>query len=129
MDTEKLTTRSRDAVSAALRNALTNGNPSAEPVHLLHALLLVLDNSVAPLLAEVGADAGQIEQAGRGRRRQREAQHLGAEPVQQQPQPGALEAGVAGQQHSLVAPEGRLRACAHAHVFQGALPEAHRSSR
>ena len=62
MDTEKLTTMSRDAVSTALRLALTNGNPSAEPVHLLHALLLVPDNSVAPLLAEVGADAGQIDQ-------------------------------------------------------------------
>ena len=34
MDTSKLTAKSRDAVSAALRNALTNGNPSAEPVHL-----------------------------------------------------------------------------------------------
>ena len=34
MDTEKLTTMSRDAVSAALRLALTNGNPTAEPVHL-----------------------------------------------------------------------------------------------
>ena len=29
MDTNKLTTKSRDAVSAALRNALTAGNPSA----------------------------------------------------------------------------------------------------
>ncbi|NIH58375.1 ATP-dependent Clp protease ATP-binding subunit ClpB [Brooklawnia cerclae] len=53
---------SRDAVSTALRLALTNGNPSAEPVHLLHALLLVPENSVAPLLAKVGADAGQIDQ-------------------------------------------------------------------
>ena len=58
--------------------------------------------------AQVGADAGQIEQAGRGRRRQREAQHLGAEPVQQQPQPGALEAGVAGQHHPAAAPEGGI---------------------
>ena len=37
MDTNKLTTKSRDAVSAALRNALTAGNPNAEPSHLLHA--------------------------------------------------------------------------------------------
>ena len=62
MDTEKLTTMSRDAVSTALRLALTNGNPSAEPAHLLHALLMVPDNSVNPLLAKIGVDAGQIDQ-------------------------------------------------------------------
>ena len=62
MDTEKLTTMSRDAVSTALRLALTNGNPSAEPVHLLHALLLLPESSVAALLNNVGADAGQIDQ-------------------------------------------------------------------
>ncbi len=62
MDTEKLTTMSRDAVSTALRLALTNGNPSAEPVHLLHALLLTPDNVVTPLLAKVDVDAGQIDQ-------------------------------------------------------------------
>ena len=62
MDTEKLTTMSRDAVSAALRLALTNGNPTAEPVHLLHALLMVPGNSVSPLLAKIGRDAGQIDQ-------------------------------------------------------------------
>ncbi len=66
MDTEKLTTRSRDAVSAAIRTALTNGNPNAEPVHLLHALLLVPDNPVAPLLAAVGADPAVVDAAARG---------------------------------------------------------------
>jgi ATP-dependent Clp protease ATP-binding subunit ClpB len=63
MDTEKLTTRSRDAVSAALRVALTKGNPSAEPVHLLRALLLVPDNTVAPLLAAIGVDAAAVNAA------------------------------------------------------------------
>ena len=63
MNTEKLTTMSRDAVSAALRNALTQGNPSAEPSHLLHALLMVPDNTVGALLTAVGADPGQIDQA------------------------------------------------------------------
>ena len=63
MNTEKLTTMSRDAVSAALRNALTNGNPSAEPSHLLHALLMVPDNTVGALLTTVGADPGQVDQA------------------------------------------------------------------
>ncbi len=66
MDTEKLTTRSRDAVSAAVRTALTNGNPSAEPVHLLHALLLVPENTVAPLLTAVGADPAVVDAAARG---------------------------------------------------------------
>ncbi|MFV0428613.1 MAG: ATP-dependent chaperone ClpB [Arachnia sp.] len=61
MDTEKLTTKSRDAVTSAVRQALTNGNPSAEPAHLLHGLLLVPDNTVGPLLTAVGADPGSID--------------------------------------------------------------------
>jgi len=66
MDTEKLTTRSRDAVSAALRTALTKGNPAAEPVHLLYALLLVPDNTVAPLLGSIGVDAAVVKAAAEG---------------------------------------------------------------
>ena len=66
MDTNKLTTKSRDAVSAALRNALTAGNPTAEPVHLLHALLMVPGNTVAPLLAAVGADPAVVDAAAQG---------------------------------------------------------------
>ena len=66
MDTEKLTTRSRDAVSAAVRTALTTGNPNAEPVHLLHALLLVPENTVAPLLSSVGVDPAVVDAAARG---------------------------------------------------------------
>ena len=63
MDTAKLTTKSRDAVSAALRNALTSGNPTAEPSHLLHALLMVPDNTVGALLSAVGADPAAIDAA------------------------------------------------------------------
>ena len=63
MDTSKLTAKSRDAVSAALRTALTNGNPQAEPSHLLRALLMVPDNTVAPLLTAVGADPAAIDAA------------------------------------------------------------------
>ena len=63
MDTEKLTTKSRDAVSAALRNALTNGNPQAEPSHLLHGLLMVPDNTVGPLLESIGADPASLDAA------------------------------------------------------------------
>ena len=66
MDTNKLTTKSRDAVSAALRNALTAGNPSAEPSHLLHALLMVPGNTLAPLLASVGADPTVVDAAAQG---------------------------------------------------------------
>lgn len=61
MNTEKLTTKSRDAVTAAVRQALTAGNPSAEPVHLLHGLLLTPDNTVGHLLAAVGADPAAID--------------------------------------------------------------------
>src|ERR671910_242368 len=66
MDTNKLTTKSRDAVSAALRNALTAGNPNAEPSHLLHALLMVPGNTVAPLLQAVGADPAVVDAAAQG---------------------------------------------------------------
>ena len=66
MDTSKLTAKSRDGVSAALRNALTHGNPSAEPVHLLHALLMVPDNTVGTLLSAVGADPKVVDAAAQG---------------------------------------------------------------
>jgi ATP-dependent Clp protease ATP-binding subunit ClpB len=66
MDTNKLTTKSRDAVSTALRLALTNGNPNAEPSHLLHALLLTPGNTVGPLLAAVGADPAVVDAAAQG---------------------------------------------------------------
>jgi ATP-dependent Clp protease ATP-binding subunit ClpB len=66
MDTNKLTTRSRDAVSAALRAALTAGNPYAEPSHLLHALLQVPGNTVAPLIAAAGADPAVVAAAAQG---------------------------------------------------------------
>ena len=55
-----LTAMSRDAYSAAVRLALTGGNPSVEPAHLLAGLLLIPDNTVGPLLAGVGADPAAI---------------------------------------------------------------------
>jgi ATP-dependent Clp protease ATP-binding subunit ClpB len=66
MDTNKLTTRSRDAVSAALRTALTEGNPYAEPSHLLRALLQTPGNTVAPLLTAAGADPTVVAAAAQG---------------------------------------------------------------
>jgi ATP-dependent Clp protease ATP-binding subunit ClpB len=49
-----------------LRNALTSGNPNAEPSHLLHALLMVPGNTVAPLLTAVGADPAVVDAAAQG---------------------------------------------------------------
>ena len=66
MDTNKLTTKSRDAVSSALRLALTGGNPYVEPSHLLHAMLLVPGNTVAPLISAVGADPVVVDAAAQG---------------------------------------------------------------
>ena len=66
MDTNKLTTKSRDAVSTALRTALTSGNPNAEPSHLLHALLLIPGNTVAPLISAVGGDPAVVQAAAQG---------------------------------------------------------------
>src|SRR4029450_10480162 len=66
MDTSKLTTKSRDAVSAALRTALTQGNPYAEPAHLLHALLENPGSQVPPLLSAVGADPAVVAAAAKG---------------------------------------------------------------
>ncbi|WP_375504871.1 ATP-dependent chaperone ClpB [uncultured Jatrophihabitans sp.] len=66
MDTNKLTTKSRDAVSTALRTALSTGNPNVEPSHLLHALLLVPGNTVAPLITAVGADPAVVDAAAQG---------------------------------------------------------------
>ena len=63
MNTEKLTTKSRDAVTAAVRQALTHGNPNTEPVHLLHGLLLTPDNTVGALLTAAGADPAQVDAA------------------------------------------------------------------
>ncbi len=63
VNTEKLTTKSRDAVTSAVRQALTHGNPSAEPAHLLHGLLMVPDNTVGPLLESVGADPQVVDAA------------------------------------------------------------------
>ena len=66
MDTSKLTAMSRDAVSMATRSALTHGNPTVEPVHLLEALLTIPDNTVGPLLGALGAEPRIVEAAAKG---------------------------------------------------------------
>ena len=89
MDTYKLTTKSRDAVSAAVRNALTNGNPSAEPVHLLHALLMVPDNTVG-----TPAERRRRRPQGGGRRRAG-LDHQAAQRVRLLGQPAGMSGSLA----------------------------------
>jgi len=60
MDAERLTTRSQEAVSGAVRRAAAEGHPEVAPVHLLLALLDQTDGIAAPLLTAVGADAAQV---------------------------------------------------------------------
>ncbi|GAB3401077.1 ATP-dependent Clp protease ATP-binding subunit [Flindersiella endophytica] len=63
MDALKLTTKSQDAVSAAVRNASNAGNPSVEPVHLLLMLLADPNGTASALLDAVGASRSTVEQA------------------------------------------------------------------
>jgi ATP-dependent Clp protease ATP-binding subunit ClpB len=58
--TDQLTTKSQEAVSAAVRTAGGAGNPNVEPIHLLRALLAQGDGTTRPLLAAVGVDADQL---------------------------------------------------------------------
>jgi ATP-dependent Clp protease ATP-binding subunit ClpB len=57
---DKLTRKSQDALSAAIRQAASDGNPQVEPVHLLVALLQQADGTAQPLLEAAGADLQQI---------------------------------------------------------------------
>jgi len=56
VDADRLTTKSQEAVSAAVRRAAADGNPDVEPVHLLLALLDQPDGIAGPLLSAVNAD-------------------------------------------------------------------------
>jgi ATP-dependent Clp protease ATP-binding subunit ClpB len=61
MQAQKLTTKSQEALSAAVRRAATDGNPSVEPVHLLSALLAQQDSITRPLLEAVGTPVADVE--------------------------------------------------------------------
>ncbi|MCW2855111.1 MAG: ATP-dependent chaperone ClpB [Marmoricola sp.] len=52
----KLTQKSQEAVSVAVRRAATEGNPQVEPAHLLVALLGQGEGTAVPLLEAVGTD-------------------------------------------------------------------------
>jgi ATP-dependent Clp protease ATP-binding subunit ClpB len=57
---DKLTHKSQDALSTAVRRAAADGSPQVEPLHLLLALVEQADGTTAPLLRAVGADPGLV---------------------------------------------------------------------
>ena len=61
--TDQLTTRAREALSTAVREAASAGNPHVEPVHVLLALLAQPEGTAAPLLKAVGADPSVVAAA------------------------------------------------------------------
>jgi ATP-dependent Clp protease ATP-binding subunit ClpB len=60
----KFTTRSQEAMAAAVRRAATDGHPQVDPAHLLIALLDQRDGVAPALLRAVGADQGRLVTAG-----------------------------------------------------------------
>ena len=60
MDSFNPTTKTQQAISAAVQAAALAGNPDVGPTHLLGALLAQGDGIAAPLLAAVGADASAV---------------------------------------------------------------------
>ncbi len=56
MEPNKLTTKSQEAVAAAVQQATAAGNPEVEPAHLLAALLAQADGIAVPLLQAAGVD-------------------------------------------------------------------------
>ncbi|WP_454293474.1 ATP-dependent chaperone ClpB [Salana multivorans] len=63
---EKLTTKSQEAVAAALQAATSAGNPHLEPAHLLLALLDQSDGIAVALLNAIGVGPGQLTQRVKG---------------------------------------------------------------
>jgi ATP-dependent Clp protease ATP-binding subunit ClpB len=60
MADDRLTRKSQEAVSEAVRNAAAAGNPSVDGLHLLAALIAQDGGTAAPLLQAVGADPGSV---------------------------------------------------------------------
>src|SRR5487761_285023 len=57
---EKLTRKSQEALTAAVRRAAADGHPQVGPPHLLVALIEQADGTAAPLLRAVGADPAAV---------------------------------------------------------------------
>jgi ATP-dependent Clp protease ATP-binding subunit ClpB len=60
MADDKLTRKSQEAVSDAVRQAAAAGNPNVDGLHLLAALIAQDGGTAAPLLQAVGADPGAV---------------------------------------------------------------------
>ena len=58
MDLSTYTTRSQQALAAAVQAAAASGNPAVEPAHLLDALMGQPGGTATPLLAAAGAEFG-----------------------------------------------------------------------
>jgi ATP-dependent Clp protease ATP-binding subunit ClpB len=63
---DKLTHKSQEALSEAVRRATTAGNPHVESLHLLAALVSQSEGVAQPLLRAVGADPAAVLQAAEG---------------------------------------------------------------
>ncbi len=63
MDAARMTTRSQEGLSTAVREAAAAGNPNTEPVHLLGALLGQPDGMGPALLQAVGVAADAVAKA------------------------------------------------------------------
>src|SRR6516164_842485 len=57
---DKLTHKSQDALSTAVRQAAADGSPQVDALHLLLALVEQADGTTAPLLRAVGADPALV---------------------------------------------------------------------
>jgi ATP-dependent Clp protease ATP-binding subunit ClpB len=60
MDTYQLTTRSQEALSAAVQAAAAGGHPHVEPIHILAALLAPADGVPRPLIEAAGGDPATV---------------------------------------------------------------------
>ncbi|GAA2824312.1 ATP-dependent chaperone ClpB [Kitasatospora paracochleata] len=65
MDASKFTSKTQDALSAAIRQASAAGNPDVKPVHILLALFEQPEGLARPLLEAGGADPARIATAAR----------------------------------------------------------------
>lgn len=61
--------------------------------------------------------------------RESKPHNIGPRTLKPQRKPASLETGVTGNQHLFLVPEGRIHRYSLYHIFQGALPEDHNSSR
>ena len=63
MNTERLTTKSREVITAAISSATQRGNSTVEPWHLLLALLDTGGSTAPALLRAVGANPADVRRA------------------------------------------------------------------